>query len=271
MAQLDLQQVARERFAVADEHLSLMEVVERYATEPPQVIRSLLDAVGPEKPGDTICELGFGTGWLLEEMVREYPDARIVGLDMSPAFVENARQTLGGTVAIVRGDMQRLPFADATLEVVVTCWTLYFMPDIDATLVEIKRALRPGGRIVAATNATDHMQEYDQMAAEAYRAVTGREDYDPTRRFMLDSGRPYMERHFADVRLIEQHGEMALPDPPLALRFWDQWRNRDLSEDEIPLVRAEFVRLANAAFARDGAVRFRRHSGAFVGRKPAIS
>jgi SAM-dependent methyltransferase len=269
MTRPDLQQVARERFAVADEHLSLMEVVQKYATDPPQVVRSLVDAVRPERPGDTICELGFGTGWLLEEMARANPDARVVGLDQSPGFVENARQTLGSSVDIVRGDMQRLPFADESLDVVATCWTLYFMPDIDAALVEIKRALRPGGRIVAATNAPDHMQEYDQMAADAYRAVTGREDYDPTTRFMLDSGRPYMERHFADVRLIEHHGEMALPEASLAVRFWDQWRNRDLSDDEVPLVRAEFVRLAEEAFARDGCVRFRRHSGLFVGYKPS--
>ena len=80
---------------------------------------------------------------------------------------------LGSRVAIIQGEMERLPFADDSFDAVVTCWTLYFMTDIDATLEEIKRTLRPGGRLVAATVAPDQQIELDRLHQAAVEATLG--------------------------------------------------------------------------------------------------
>lgn len=270
MTQPDPKALAQARFAKPDSLLTGLEILQRYATDPPQVVRTLLDAVRPGAPDARICELGFGTGWLIEEMAGAFPHARIVGLDMSAGMAGHVQELLGRRVPLVQGDMERLPFADESFDVVVTCWTLYFMSDIDAALVEIKRTLRPGGRLVAATVAPDHSQELDEIAAAALRAALGREaEPDIGRRFDTESGAPYIERHFDGVRLVEHHGELVLPDPGLPVRLWDQWRPQDLSDDEVERVRAEVVRLANEVSARDGAFRVRRHGGVFVGHKPS--
>ncbi len=55
----------------AKRELSASDVIERCATDPPLVVRSLLQLVAETPTGGRVCELGFGSGWLLEEMRRE--------------------------------------------------------------------------------------------------------------------------------------------------------------------------------------------------------
>lgn len=269
--QRDWKAFAQRRFASPDVGVGLVELAQRYATDAPNVVRTLLEIVRP--PGskaDRICELGFGPAWLLEEMVREFPESRLYGLDISIGMAQRAQNLYGDRVAVLVGDMERLPFCAESLDVVVTCWTLYFMRDIDATLEEIKRCLRPGGRLVAATHAPDHMAEYDEMAAAALRSTLGRRpDPDVSARFNLDSGESYMRRHFQNVEVHHWQGWMVLPDVGPVLQLWDAWRTDSLAGPDGDLVRAEFERLGREWLQRDGEIRISRHGGAFVGTRQA--
>ena len=51
------------------------------------------------------------------------------------------------------GDVQALPFEDASFDTVVAAWMLYHVPDLDRGLAEIARVLCPGGQLVAVTNS----------------------------------------------------------------------------------------------------------------------
>lgn len=257
------------KFATAntDDADTGIDFITRYATDPPIVVRTLLDAARPlANDGARICELGFGSpGWLLDELRSEYPQCVLHGLDMSEPFVRAAHERHGRDVRIVRGDMDRLPFADASFDVVYSCWTLYFMPDIDAVLDEIRRTLRPGGRLVAATNAADHMLEYMDMAAQALRNALGREPApDIALRFDLDNGFDYMRRHCDDVTLVRHDGEMVLtsPDQLQQLNYW--YGEPGLDDRERAQVLAEFRRLAEAHIARHARISIRRRGGAFI-------
>lgn len=231
----------------------------------------MLDAVWPGRSeADRVCELGFGTGWLLEEMAREFRESRLYGLDISTGMAQRAHMLCRGRATVLVGDMERLPFRESSLDAVVTCWTLYFMPDIDKALDEIKRCLRPGGRLVAATNAPDHMGEYEQLAAAALRSSLGRPpEPDVSARFDLDSGKPHMRHHFQDVEMRDWRGWMILPELEPLLELWDAWRPDSLAGPDGDLVRAEFERLGREWLRRDGEIRISRHGGAFVGTKHA--
>jgi SAM-dependent methyltransferase len=269
--QPDWKGFAQRRFATPDVGIGLIELAERHATDAADVVGTLLDAVRPGRSGaDRICELGFGTGWLLEEMAREFRDSKLCGLDISPGMARRGQRLCGDRAAVLVGDMERLPFRERSLDVVVTCWTLYFMPDIDGALEEMTRCLRPGGRLVAATHAPDHMAEYDEAAAAALRSTLGRSpEPDVSARFNLDSGEPYMRRHFQDVEVHPWRGWMILPEVGPLLQLWDAWRPDSLAGPDGDLVRAEFERLGREWLQRDGEIRISRHGGAFVGTKHA--
>jgi len=269
----DPKAIAQRRFATPDHCVGLVELAERYSSEVPEAVRTLLDAVKPRgAKADRICELGFGSGWLLEEMARGFPESRLYGLDMSIGMAARAQGLWGDRVAVLVADMERLPFCQASLDVVVTCWTLHFMRDIDGALEEIKRCLRPRGRLVAAASAPDHMVEYDQLATAAIRSALGRlPEPDLSARFNPDNGQSYMRRHYRDVELHRWHGWMTLPDVASLLRLWDAWRPDSLAGPDGDLVRAEFKRLAQEWLQRDGQIRISKHAGLLIGAKAATA
>ena len=254
---------AREKFAGTSRWCGY-DLLARCATDPPLAIAALLNAVRPARPHARICELGFGEGWLLDEMTRAYPEAHLYGLDQAVSRIALARRTLGDTVQLMHGDMEALPFADASLDIVVTCWTLYFMADIDAALAGMRRCLRPGGRFVAATVAPDHMLEHEEMVAEAMHNAVGRAPApDVGLRFDTESGDSHMRRAFTQVELREWNGALLLPDLGTALELFAAYPPDALSDAERPAVRDAYARIATQRL-RDGPIRVRRHDGAFV-------
>lgn len=263
----DPKAIAQRRFATADACLSNAHIIGRYATDVEATTETLIEAIRPEPADARICELGFGLGWLLEELAKELPEASLLGLDQSPGMAAHVRELLGPNAAIIQGDMDQLPFADGSFDTVVTCWTLYFMTDIDATLEEIKRTLRPGGKLVAATVAPDHQIELDKLYHAAVEAALGpRPPVDVTQRFNLESGLAYMQRNFDDVRVREWRGELALPDVETLIGYWEGGGARWRLGDDTDRVEHEIVRLGEEWLARDGEMRVTRHGGLFVGR-----
>lgn len=264
---IDPKAAAQERFAQGDWNNTGMDLIERCATDPPFVVRGLLDAIRERvPPGGRIAEFGFGPGWLLEALVEEPLDATVHGLDISPGMARGAHVRFGSQIRIAVGDMEQLPYRNGTFDVVATCWTLYFMRDIDAALAEMKRTLRPGGRLIAATNARDHEAECGALVSESIRIALGRDEpeHDVAQRFDLESGEQYMRRHFPRVELLRWHGEMVLTDPNDVEALWPKWEPALFPKDEQQAVRAEFLRLAQERLRRDGELRIRRRNGAFV-------
>lgn len=266
MTAVDPKSAARERFSGADWDERGLDLLMRCATDPPRVVAGLVGAVRERAgTGNRVAELGFGSGWLLEALVADPLEVSLYGLDMSGGMARHARECFD-SVGIVIGDMERPPFADGALDVIVTCWTLYFMNDIDAALREIKGRLRPGGRLIAAANAPDHEQECGELVSEAIRVALNREEpgHDIGRRFDLETGAPYLRRHFPNVEVRTWDGELSITDQSDVEALWPKWEPALLSKEEQQAVRVEFLRLARQQLEREGALRIRRRNGAFV-------
>ncbi len=252
----------------AKQELRAFDVIERCATDPRLVVRTLLQLVAETPPGGRVCELGFGSGWLLEEMARELSDRKLHGLDMSAQYTRAAHDRYGDLVRILRGDMDRLPFADASFDTIATCWTLYFINDIDATLREIKRCVRPGGRVIAATIAPENMIEYAELAEAAIRSALPDRAVQPDvgARFDTDTGAPYMERNFDRVEYVDWSGELIVSSLEDALALWHPYGDSDriIAGTDLQRVLDVFASNVPELLARDGEWRLTRHSGVFV-------
>jgi SAM-dependent methyltransferase len=167
------------------------------ATTGPDPREVVFEAVAEARPG-AVLEVGCGEGELADRIVRGL-GASLVALDQSERMVELARRR--GVDARV-GDAQELPFADASFDVVVAAWMLYHVTDLDKGLAEIARVLRPGGRLVAATNYTDHLQEmFDLVGAEAWELP-----------FSGENGSAILERAFTRVERREASGTATFAD-----------------------------------------------------------
>jgi demethylmenaquinone methyltransferase/2-methoxy-6-polyprenyl-1,4-benzoquinol methylase len=100
------------------------------------------------KPGQTVLDLCTGTGKLAHELVPLVrPGGRVIGIDFSPGMLELAR-TREPDVEFRQGDVSRLTEADASVDAVTIGFGLRNLVNRDAALREMRRVLRPGGRLV---------------------------------------------------------------------------------------------------------------------------
>lgn len=94
--------------------------------------------------GELVLDVGTGTG---NALAAAAGDGRtLVGLDASPAMLAIARERAGDAVLVV-GDFARMPFPDGEFDVVISSHALLFADDRVAVLREIRRVVRPGGRL----------------------------------------------------------------------------------------------------------------------------
>jgi SAM-dependent methyltransferase len=157
----------------------------------------------------------------------------VVAADLSRGMLE-ATPT-GPWVKIV-ADVERLPFIDAGFDVILANHMLYHAPDVGSAVSELRRVLRPGGTLLATTNADGNFSELYELLAEAASMVLGRrvERLTPAdERFTVESGSKRLAERFSDVSIRRTSGQLVIDsDESLdALRAYyrstdDEWSSR---------------------------------------------
>jgi ubiquinone/menaquinone biosynthesis C-methylase UbiE len=186
--------------------------------------RELAFAAVAECRPERVLEVGGGPGELSARIVQEL-GCEVVMVDISPRMVELAVER--GVDARV-GDVQQLPFPDGAFDCAVAAWVLFHVPALDHGLSELARVLRPGGRLMAVTNAERHMQEL--------RAIAGKAAWE--RVFTRENGAAQIERHFDHVERRDADGWATIEDHETVQRFvasLDAAEPVELAPYELPL------------------------------------
>ena len=137
--------------------------------------RPAMLALAGDVAGRRILDAGCGSG-PLSAALRDR-GAVVTGIDASARMVALARRRLGDDVALHVVDLRdRLPFADGAFDDVVASLVLHYLEDWGPTLAELRRVLRPGGRLIA---SVDH-------PFVAYTISDPRPDYFATTSYTFD-------------------------------------------------------------------------------------
>jgi SAM-dependent methyltransferase len=109
-------------------------------------------------PGEKVLDVGCGTG--VVAVTAAQAGAIVAGLDLTPELLEHARanQEIAqcGPIEWTEGDAEHLPYEDASFDVVVSQFGHMFAPQPGVALAEMRRVLKPGGRIAFATWPPEH-------------------------------------------------------------------------------------------------------------------
>lgn len=122
--------------------------------------------------GERVLEVAFGTGLNFVEILRRNPQGWIEGIDASTKMVEKTRKRISkigqNNYTLHLGDCRRLPFRDETFDVLMNQYLLDILPveDFDPLLLEFKRVLKHGGRLVLV-----HMTKGEKWVNQIYEGI----------------------------------------------------------------------------------------------------
>ena len=157
-----------------------------------------------------IVDVGCGTGRPTRELLRLYPQAEIYGADLAPGMLRMARKHqpwLGKRARFVCAEASELPFADASVDLLYASLLLQWCEDLDATLLEWRRLLKPHGLLLFSTLGPDTLKEL----RAAWSAVDG---YNHVNRFldMHDIGDALIRAGFVEPVMDVEHVTLTYAD-----------------------------------------------------------
>ncbi|HJQ56388.1 MAG TPA: methyltransferase domain-containing protein, partial [Vineibacter sp.] len=111
--------------------------------------RHALTALAP-RPGESVLDIGCGGGETALDLARAVaPDGTVVGIDLSAAVLAFARRAAEGCqrLRFIQADAQSFPFEPASFDAAFSRFGVMFFTDPTAAFVNIRRSLRPNGRL----------------------------------------------------------------------------------------------------------------------------
>jgi len=224
------------------------------------------------EPGMRALECGCGPGWLWREEVDHIPaGCHITLTDLSPGMVAEAEAALANSdhhFDFRQADIQSLDFADETFDVVVANHMLYHVPDLGQGLSEVRRVLKPNGRLIAATNGDNHMQELAQLVPESLQPTSASlrlRGQAPLLPFRLENGRSLLAPFFDPIELHLYPDSLHITEvePLLAYAFSMIQPGMEVSATAVAFLREAWAN----KIAAEGAIDISKNSGLFVATK----
>lgn len=147
-------------------------------------------------PNARVLEIGCGSGAFWERVRPKIPLTwKIVLADFSFGMIETARARFESPVSGLQGDAQAIPFVDASFDGVLANHMLYHVPNVPYALREMRRVLKRGGCLYAATNGETHLRELREVVAR----LTGHDMARGEHKFSLETGAVLLGGCFENV------------------------------------------------------------------------
>lgn len=175
-----------------------------------EVGRRLLERLDAIKlQPDTVLDVGSGTGDMAAALLKHYPKAQVLALDLSPAMLRHAsrRGRFWRRPLCIGGDAEALPLQPGSVGMIVSNLALPWVSDLDQTFAGFARVLQPGGLLLFSSFGPDTLKELRQAWAAADAGVHVHDFLD-----MHDVGDAVMRAGFADPVMEVDQITMTYPD-----------------------------------------------------------
>ena len=183
---------------------------------------------------EVILDIGVGTGSHYACLIKAQPAVQYYAIDRSPCLLHkhpcSAEQ-------LALGNPLKLPYADDSFDVVMAYHALYNVGDIDGCLAEIKRVLKPNGRVLASTDSLHTTPELQVLIRRAIvllseNGANAQPLSLPCDSFALENGTRILARHFYAVVRHDLPRQLVFDAVEPALEYLESMR--DLRQHDLP-------------------------------------
>jgi ubiquinone/menaquinone biosynthesis C-methylase UbiE len=245
------------------------ETHERYSEQTGDWLAPILERLRPW-PGSFLLDVGCGFGSVHQRFCAA--GAHIVGFDLSLGMVREAhRQAVREPLPaqVFQADAQSIPLQDAVFDLALASHVLFHVPDVMRVLQEMRRVLKPGGRMLATTNASDHSARLYDLHCQAARDLGFTPSGGPGNlRFTLDD-LPLVRSVFPTAKRVVLPNAFLFPTADSALRFYATGRIDSIAERQSdgshrPPLLERMDQLIEEIIEREGVFRVPKDNGFFV-------
>jgi SAM-dependent methyltransferase len=214
----------------------------------------------------TVLEVGCGPAYLWKSNLDRLPVGWTITLsDFSAGMLEQAKQNLGERATTFRFeivDAQAIPFEADTFDAVIANHMLYHVPDRAQALSEMRRVLKPGGKVYLATNGLNHLRGLGQLEQRFDPAINfgwgG-----ASKSFSLDTGDVEVAQFFADVHVVRYEDALNVTEAEPLVNYILSMMTTPAMQNR----RAELQQFIEGELAQHGTIHISKESGLFVGTK----
>jgi ubiquinone/menaquinone biosynthesis C-methylase UbiE len=208
-----------------------------------------------------LLELGCGPAYLWKECSSRIPaDWNITLSDLSSGMLDTAWRNLvvtGRALKFEEIDAQFIPYEAETFDAVIANYMLYHVPDRPKAIGEIKRVLKPGGRLIAATVGENHLTEIMGWIRNATDDKQRKPFVQP---FTLENGLDQLKPFFTTVELARYSDSLRVTEvEPIMAYIRSSIHASELSEKNLKQIRSDL----NNELAAKGEILITKDAGLF--------
>ncbi len=237
----------------------------RFSTNPYGWFNWVFDILETLPDPARLLELGSGPGYLWKDCIERIPAGWNITLsDLSDGMLDAAWRNLvvtGRAFKFEQMDAQSVPYPDGTFDIVLANYMLYHVPDRPKALAEIRRVLKPGGYLLAATAGQGHLAELNHWLKKA----SPDKDFIPFNNpFNLDNGLEQIKPFFSSVEIKRYDDNLRVTEiEPLMAYIFSTIKANDIPESALAEIRQELEDM----LSQKGEIFITKDAGLFLARK----
>lgn len=232
----------------------------RFSQNPNPLHKWLFSKIG-EQERLSILDLGCGPGYLWINNIDKIPAQwKIVLSDISPQMLHESRERILRTMDYTMMDIQALPFARMRFDVIVASFVLHHIPQLEQSIIDIRKRLTGKGELLAVTSGEAHMGELKTWMS-TFGIESG--NWIADSKFTLQNGTGILSEYFDRIEVLEYVDSLCIPSvDPIMDYVISGISDEDLHSFQPNL--AELRRFLERYLEKDGDIRITKETGLFV-------